>query len=77
MSFKILTGNDCQACKDLKRVLGSLVEFDTPIEWINIQTDDVPETDRPVRSVPTLVKDNKVVATGQDAILEVLISESY
>lgn len=76
MSLKVLTGNNCPACKDLKRTLDSLVEFDKEIEWVNIQNGEAVETDRPVRSVPTLVNDNKVIATGIDAILEYLISES-
>lgn len=76
MSLKVLTGNNCQACKDLKRTLDSLVEFDKEVEWVNIQNGGLVETDRPVRSVPTLINGNKVIATGQDAILEYLVSES-
>lgn len=76
MSLKVLTGNNCQACKDLKRTLDSLVEFDKKVEWVNIQNGEVVETDRPIRSVPTLINDNKVIAFGQDAILEYLVSES-
>jgi len=73
MSNMILTGNDCPACADLRRALDSLVDVGIEVTWHNVQENGMVETDRPVRSVPTLVRDNKVVAQGLDNILEELI----
>jgi len=69
----ILTGNGCPACADLKRALDSLVDVGIEVIWHNLQEDGVVETDVPVRSIPTLVIDGKVKATGLDNILEELI----
>lgn len=73
MSHKILTGNNCQACKDLKRALHDLVDIGIEVTWHNIEEDGLPETNRPVRSVPTIIDGDQVVATGLNDILEYLI----
>lgn len=73
MSHKILTGSNCQACKDLKKTLDSLVDVGIEVTWHNIEEDGLPETNRPVRSVPTLIDGNQVVATGLNDILEYLV----
>lgn len=73
MSHKILTGNNCQACKDLKHTLNNLVDSGIDIEWHNIEEQGVPETVRPVRSVPTMIDGNQIVATGLNDILEYIV----
>lgn len=75
MSHKILTGNNCQACNDLKRALHDLVDVGIEVDWVNIQEnpDQIPETNKPIRSVPTLVDGNQLVATGLNDILEYLV----
>ncbi len=75
MSHKILTGNDCPACKDLKNALDSLSDVGIDITWVNIQEnpDQIPETNKPIRSVPTMVDGNQIVATGLNDILEYVV----
>lgn len=73
MSHKILTGNNCQACKDLKHILDNLVDSGLDVEWHNMEEQGVPETVRPVRSVPTMIDGNQIVATGLNDILEYIV----
>lgn len=65
----ILTSDTCEPCKVIKTVLGERGD----ISFLNLNTQEGVDMARKygVRSVPTLIKDGKVV-TGQHNIFTIL-----